>query len=141
MKKPGLYFLILLTLVFSCTDDEDENARRTSITEADRAFVLAAADEGIFQISAGQLALENQASKDYADYAQLMIDGYTKSNEELKTFAADKELTIPNTITNERQQALDSLASRKVVAFDTTYAATMVATHTKTISFFEAQAG
>ncbi|KQS31118.1 DUF4142 domain-containing protein [Dyadobacter sp. Leaf189] len=141
MKKPRLYFLLLLTLTLSCSDDDDENARRISITEDDRAFVLAAADEGLFQISAGQLALENQASKDYADFAQLMIDGYTKSNDELKAFAADKDLTIPNTISDERQQALDSLASRKMVAFDTTYAATMVAMHTNTISFFEAQAG
>ncbi|WP_031526681.1 DUF4142 domain-containing protein [Dyadobacter crusticola] len=139
MKKPGVFLLLLLTATFSCTEN-DESARNITITEDDRAFVLVAADEGIFQISAGQLALENQASKPHADFAQLIIDGYTKSNEELKAFAADKKLTIRNTISNERQQALDSLAARRAVAFDTTYAATMISTHTQTISYFEEQA-
>jgi putative membrane protein len=140
MKKPALLFLLLTSLLanISCTDKKDPD--RLIITDTDRAFLLAAADRGIFQINAGQLALTNEASPVYAGFAQKMIDAYSVSNQELQTYGAARNVALPNTISDDRQQTLDSLASRRTTGFDTTYAAAMVKSHVETITYFEQQA-
>lgn len=137
-KSLPMLYLFTFCIAVSCRDEGAP--ARSLITEADQEFVINAADEGLFQISAGQIALNNDASAQYASFGQLMIDGYTASNQQLQTFATSNNLDIPTTLSDEKQQRLDTLAGRKGMELDTVYAAAMVNTHTETIEYFESQA-
>lgn len=134
-----MLYLFIFCVAVSCRDDG--TATRSLITNMDREFVLNAADEGLFQISAGQVALNNGASAEYAGFGQLMIDAYTASNQQLQIFATSNDLDIPTTLSDKRQQRLDTLSGRKGMELDTVYAAAVETTHAETIVYFESQAG
>jgi putative membrane protein len=132
-----IFWILTLFTIASCDDDKGDT--NSVVAEADREFVMNAADEGLFQISAGQVALNNGASKRYADFGQLMIDGYTASNRELQDYAASKNLNVRTTLSDTRQQTLDTLSGRKGMELDTVYAAAMLVAHSNTITYFETQ--
>jgi putative membrane protein len=153
MKKTILYFLMMATMfaTVSCGDGgrkddstklaEDQNEERLSNKEDDDAdFAVEAADGGLMEVELGTLALTKASSAEVKRFAQMMVDDHTKANNELKTLARQKNITLPTTMGNERQRKVENLNEKTGADFDKEYIDLMVRDHKEDIDAFEDQA-
>jgi putative membrane protein len=152
MKKLKLVLMLMagMFVAVSCDDDDDDNMEVT-LPEADRNFVLNAADGGMFEVMAGQMAVAKgdsvrtgmvmaTDSMTIKSFGQMMITDHTKANNELKAMADDKDVDLPTTLSSAKQQKLDSLSAASGAGFNLMYAKMMVSAHRETISLFETEA-
>jgi len=140
--------LLCLLLWASCSDKkqtdskeiaEDQNEEKFDTTklEADTEFAVDAADAGMLEVQAGQLALTKASSAKVKQFAQTMIDDHTKANEELKSLATSKNITLPTAISDKHQKKYDDLASKSGADFDKAYADMMVKDHKDVVDMFK----
>jgi putative membrane protein len=103
---------------------------------ADQKFATGAANVGVAEVAIGKLATEKASSPDVKTFAQRMVDDHSKANEELKTLAQNKQMTLPTTIDAEHQAVLDKLSKLSGDAFDKAYMQEMVNGHRKVVAMF-----
>jgi putative membrane protein len=139
MKKIGYWIIASLLAITACEDPNENNDARL-VGEVDKKFVLDAADAGLFEVNAGQVASAKASNADIKSYGELMVEDHYKINQELGAVAKTKGLEIPTTLSNEKQGMLDSLASMSGMTFDTIYVNMMVSSHTATVNLFETEA-
>ena len=152
MKKlHGLIWVAMVLFVApSCTnDDDDDDDMAASISATDKSFILNAADGGMFEVMAGELAVAKGDTGNYMihsdstnvrTFGQMMITDHTKANQELKSIADRMQVAIPATLSAAKQQKIDSLTAASGAAFNMMYTKMMVVSHQETISLFEAEA-
>lgn len=70
----------------------------------------------------------------------MMVDDHGKANEELKTLAAQKNITLPTVLSEECQNTYNDLAAKTGKDFDDAYTDFMVKDHKKDIDNFKKQA-
>ncbi|GAB2799804.1 hypothetical protein GCM10027275_52270 [Rhabdobacter roseus] len=139
MKKVKLFAYLVagLFIAASCNNDDDDEML---VPETDRAFAVAAADGGMLEVRLGQLAQERGMSQGVKEFGQMMVTDHTKANEELMAIANFKGITLPTTLSTAKQQKVDSLSAMQGMAFDSTFARMMVASHQETITLFRNEA-
>jgi putative membrane protein len=153
MKKNtwNILLVAVLFLSFSCgnkkNDDskevaEDQNEEKFEDTnlENDTEFAVKAADAGMAEVQLGQLAQTNASSAEVKKFAQSMIDDHSKANEELKSAAQQKNITLPAAISDKMKKKYDDLAEKRGNDFDKDYMDLMVSDHKDVIDAFEKEA-
>jgi len=105
----------------------------------DQRFASTAAEGGMLEVKLGELAMKKGSSKDVKDFGKGMVNDHSKANNELKTLAKKKNITIPTSISQEKQQQYDSLASMSGDKFDKVYMNMMLLSHEQTINLFETE--
>ena len=118
---------------------EEQNEEKLDDTklEDDSKFALAAADGGMVEVKLAQLAEANGSSKAVKDFAADMIKDHTKANDELKALAQQKNISLPMSLSDDKQKDYDDMAKKKGKDFDQAYAAYMVDDHQEDVSEFE----
>lgn len=151
MKKLSVFLILLCGVsVASCSDDDD--GQTSTIPESDRMFVMSAADGGMFEVKAGEMAVSKGDSTktgmvmagdsmSVRSFGQMMVTDHTKANNELKTIADRKEVTVPVTLSEAKQKMIDSLSAATGASFNVMYSRMMVSSHRETVSLFEKQSG
>lgn len=149
MKKMQLLFLAAMFIAVACDDDDDKDDPTNNLSTADRTFVTNAADGGMFEVKAGEMAVAkgDSASMGFMhgdsvnvkSFGRMMITDHTKVNEELKSLADKKGTSVPTAVSTAKQQKLDSLSAVNGAAFNALYAKMMVASHRETIQLFQSQ--
>jgi putative membrane protein len=136
MKKRVLFgfIAILGSTVFSCTDHEV-----SMVAEADRQFMIKAAEGNMFEIKAGEMAAMKAVVDSVRQYGKHMVMDHGMASEELKALAAKKMVTLPMMLPEAKQKKLDSLAALSGMAFDSTYMMMMVVSHVETIDLFKTE--
>ena len=147
MKKLNwsIWLAALLLISVSCKDDDDDDT--VVIAESDRTFINNAADGGMFEVKAGELAVSKGDSiaavmdtLTVKSFGRLMINDHTKANNELKALADKKNADVPDNLSTAKQQKIDSLNAVTGTAFNRLYAKMMVASHQETVNLFQTQA-
>ncbi|SDE03505.1 protein of unknown function [Dyadobacter soli] len=134
----GYLFLLLIALFFSGTGcDKDNTTDPAVIGELDKQFLLSAADDALFQVNAGQLAASGTTQKNIQDYGEEMTKDNTQAGQELQKLAGDRQVELPTTLSDERQQQLDSLAMQKSEGLDTLYLNQMIAIQERVVHMME----
>jgi putative membrane protein len=142
MKKMIYVFAVsAFTLMFvSCgkkaeTDSkevaEDQNEEKFDNTDVqkDTDFTVEIADASMLEVQLGQLAIANASSPDVKQLGQMMVDDHTKANEELKTLAQQKNITLPAALSDKSQKHYEDLAKKTGTDFDKEYTDMMVKGH------------
>ena len=109
----------------------------TTVSKADQNFAVNAADAGMTEIQAGQLAEQKGMDKEVKMYAKMMVKDHTEAADKLKTIAATKNITLPASVSADMQKHLDDLSTKSGKDFDKAYMDMMVDDHKKVISAFE----
>jgi putative membrane protein len=155
--KTGLLLLLLAasTLVTSCRQrDENPNADNQDIEnndemktdsaavsqgdmENDNSFLAEAATINMEEIELGNLAQNKSASKDVKDFGKMMVDGHTKSLNELKDLASKKGVSLPQDVSEKGKATKEELMKADAKSFDKQYISKMVDGHKDAISKFE----
>ena len=155
--KINMLFLMFLTLVVvasinSChpkksTSDSKDAAEAqnkatfdTTSVEDDVQFAIAAADGGLLEIQLGNLALTNASSAEVKKFGQSMIDDHSGANKELAALASQKNITLPQTLSEKNQKHYDEFQQKKGKEFDEAYTDFMVKDHKEDIDEFKKEA-
>lgn len=118
---------------------ETSNANATS-QSGDGDFMTKAAQGGMAEVSAGNMASTKAQSADVKAFAKKMIEDHTKANGELKAIATKKGVTLPTDVNAEQKATADKLSKLSGAEFDKEYVAAQVADHEKTVALFESEA-
>jgi putative membrane protein len=140
MKTTLIYIFLAVLLISLAACDDSDDVSDDLIGEVDRVFIMSAADEGLLQINAGQVASANASFDSLQDFGQLMVEDFTKANQQLQKIAADKKVETPTTLSDDRQEQLDSLSMFTGAQFDTLYIDQMNVSHSRLIRLFETEA-
>ena len=122
----------------SATTTGSSGGSVSTMSPADKEFVIQAAYSNLAEVSLSELAASRSESATLKAFAQRMIEDHGLTNEELKKIAAVKGLALPTGLDHDRQQMLDKLRDQPAARFDRAYAAQMVTDHEKSVASFQA---
>jgi len=103
---------------------------------ADQKFIHEAAVGGMAEVELGKLAQQNGSSAEVKSFGQRMVDDHSKANDELKTLAQSKNVTLPTELDAKHKALHDRLAKLQGAQFDRAYMQAMVQDHKKDVSEF-----
>jgi putative membrane protein len=110
---------------------------------SDETFVKKAAEGGMAEVELGKLAADKATSNDVKQFGQKMVEDHSKANDQLKSLAQAKNITLPADLNAKDKALSDRLSKLSGPAFDRAYMRAMVSDHTKDVNEFrtEAKAG
>ena len=82
---------LFLSLGVAAAADEES----AKVNHADQHFFKEAAQGGMAEVALGQMAAERATNTDVKKFGQRMVQDHGKANQELKTLAASKGVTLP----------------------------------------------
>jgi putative membrane protein len=106
----------------------------------DSDFATEAANGGLLEVKLGELAKSKGQSQDIRNLGTHMVTDHSKANEELKTLAAGRRMTLPTSLDKACQKKYDELSKKSGADFDKAYAKMMVEDHEKDVAKFKKEA-
>ena len=122
--------------------DDDRNDKKfdDSTLEDDSKFAVKAADGGMMEVELSKLALTKSQSPEVKKLAQMIVTDHTTANNELKKLAGTKNISVPLTVSTDKQDKLNDFMKKSGNEFDKDYTSYMVSDHKEDISLFKKQA-
>lgn len=108
-----------------------------NLSAADRAFVKEAAAGGLAEVELGDLAKRNASSSDVKQFGDRMVSDHSKANQELKNWAQQKSVILPNDLDARHKALRDKLSKLSGDQFDKAYMREMVSDHEKDVAAFK----
>jgi putative membrane protein len=105
--------------------------------DADHMFVMKVAKGGMAEVQLGQLASEKASSDEVKKFGQRMVTDHNKANDELKSLAQQKNITLPTEIDAKDKALHDRLAKLSGPAFDRAYMQHMITDHRAVVTEFK----
>ena len=141
MKKSFFALTVVACLAaFISTSSPANAAEKSTVSTADTAFVMKAAQGGMTEVQLGQLAADKGTSQDVKDFGSKMVVDHGKANDELKSIASSKGITVPDKLDAKHQAMVDKQTGLSGAAFDKAYVAAMVKGHKETDALFTKEA-
>jgi putative membrane protein len=106
----------------------------------DSSFYKNAAEGGMSEVELGQLAQKKAAGSAVKEFGAMMVKDHTATNEKLKSLAASKQVSLPdspNAMQKASKTKLDAMTGNN---FDNAYVRGMIADHKNDIKEFEKEA-
>jgi len=103
----------------------------------DSEFMTKAASGGMLEVQLGQQVAQKATTPEAKQFAQQMVTDHTKSNEELKALAAQKNITLPTTLGEDQQKVYDDVLAEKGVDLDKKYVSAMLTDHQEDIKEYQ----
>jgi len=100
-------------------------------------FIYDAAKGGMAEVQLGQLAADKASSEDVKKFGQRMVSDHSKANDELKTLAQSKGITLPSDVDAKDKATHDRLAKMSGASFDRAYMQHMLSDHRKDVNEFK----
>ena len=111
----------------------------TTVSPADQAFLQTAAQINLTEMKLGDLALQNAQREDVKEFARTMMKDHMALIADLKALAAQKEITLPDTLDAANQKMVDKLTALAGADFDKAYIGGMYKGHKKAVKAFKAE--
>jgi putative membrane protein len=103
----------------------------------DKTFVTKAAQGGMAEVQLGKLAADKASSSEGKQFGQKMVDDHGKANDQLKSLAANKNITLPTSLTAKDKALETRLSKLSGPAFDRAYMRAMVTDHRQDVNEFK----
>jgi putative membrane protein len=94
----------------------------------------------MLEVQLGTLALTKASNAEVKQFAQMMVDDHSKGNNELKSLAQQKTISLPTVLGDKHQKDFDDLNKKSGTDFDKDYMDLMVKDHKDDIKEFEDEA-
>ncbi|WP_113652910.1 DUF4142 domain-containing protein [Pedobacter namyangjuensis] len=111
-----------------------------AVNEDDASFATKAAMGGMAEVEFSKVAVQKATNVELKSFADMMVSDHGKVNEDLKTLAGVKNITLPGMLDDEHQKMLTDLSAKSGSDFDKKYASMMVDDHQKTYDLLDKQA-
>ncbi len=136
MRKWNWLFA-LVTLAFAGAARADLN-RMSSVD--DRKFVEEATSGGMAEVKLGKLAVERAQSAEVKAFGRRMIADHSRADQELKSLASHKNMSVPTGIDTAAMAEYEKLARLSGADFDRAYMKLMVDDHDHDVKAFRREA-
>jgi len=111
----------------------------TPVSNADRDFILGAAQGGMTEVKLGELAVQKGTRDDVKAFGEMMGKDHGALNSDLKALAVQKGVTLPDGLDAKHQKMVDKLGALTGATFDDAYIAGMIKDHKKDAKEFKAE--
>ena len=111
-----------------------------SLSAADRAFAREAAQGGLAEVDLGNLTKEKASNGDVKQFGDKMVTDHSKANDELKSLAEQKSITLPSSVAAKDKATEARLSKLSGDSFDKAYMRDMVADHEHDVAAFRKEA-
>lgn len=149
--KAGLIFIIPFAFLVSCNNrqnvkqadkDLDKNAMlvenaKVDAKADDKGFVQEAANGGLMEVELGRYAEQNALNPRVKNFGAMMVRDHSKANDELKSIAAAKNISIPAIMDDSHMNKVNDLKKKSGADFDKEYMKEMVDDHEKDVDKFK----
>jgi len=124
-------------------DEPKRDAQSAAAPVGDATFVMEAAQGGMAEVELGRLAVQKASNARVKQFGQRMVTDHGKANDELKSLALAKKITIPADLDARHKATRDRLSTLSGDAFDHAYIQEMMSDHQKDVTEFrkESQSG
>jgi putative membrane protein len=112
----------------------------SSAVLSDTAFAAKAAVGGMAEVALGKMAASKGTDAQVKDFGNMMVMDHGKANDELKSIAKAKNITLPAGLDAEHQAKSDSLSKLSGKDFDKGYVNVMIEGHKKTLALMQSEA-
>lgn len=106
-----------------------------SLTSED--FVKKASQDGMLEVEVGKVALAQGSNGEVKAFAQRMVSDHSKANDELKTIANGKNISISDKLDKNHQAKLTALKAKHGADFDKAYSTEMMKGHEQAVALFK----
>jgi putative membrane protein len=120
----------------STKPDGKAQGTKGALSGDDRAFMMKAAADGMAEVELGKMAKEKAASSQVKDFAARMVTDHSKANDELKSLAGSKGVSLPSAPDKDQKAHSEKMAKLSGPGFDKGYIDHMVADHKKAVDLF-----
>jgi len=104
---------------------------------ADSSFYKNAAEGGLFEVDAGNMAQAKGNSQAVKDFGAMMVKDHSAANDKLKSLAATKGLTLPTSASVAEMATKTKLDVLSGDTFDKSYIKSQLRAHRQTIALFK----
>lgn len=111
-----------------------------TLSVADRAFAKEAAQGGLAEVDLGNLTKDKASNDDVKQFGDKMVSDHSKANDELKSLAEQKNITLPSSIAAKDKATEARLSKLSGDSFDKAYMHDMVADHEHDVAAFRKEA-
>jgi len=118
-------------------DSADNTAAASTVSEEESKFAVKVASSGMTEVQLGELAQQKASSQKVKDFGAMMVRDHSKSNDELKSIAAKKNITLPPAPGEDHMDHIKNLSEKSGQEFDKDYMNRMVEDHKDNIDAFE----
>jgi len=118
------------------TSDAKKDTMAAPVNNDVADFAVKAANAGMTEVELGKIA-EQKGSKSVKEFGAMMVKDHTKAGDELKKLATDKNITLPDAVSDDAKKHIDDLSKKTGKDFDKDYMDMMVSDHKDVIDKFE----
>jgi len=116
---------------------KDVNAAMAPVDNESSNFAVKAADAGMAEVKLGEVAQQNASSPRVKAFGQMMVQDHSKANQELKSLASAKNVTLPDSVGEDHSKHIQDLSKKTGKDFDKDYIDMMVDGHQDVIDMFD----
>ncbi len=114
----------------------------TSVTnEGARTFITTVANSGMAEVEIASYAHDNAQSAGVKDFAEMLHHDHSALNDQVKTLAAQNNISLPDTMSADKRKMVDDLKKKSGKEFDIAFVDAMLHAHQTGIALFETTAG
>jgi len=113
---------------------------QSNLLRGDSNFLAKAAQGGQGEVELGQLAQQRGTNPKVKEFGWQMETDHSKANDQLKSLASSKGLTVPTSIDSDSHATKAKLSRLSGAEFDRAYMQAMVEDHKKDIIEFQKEA-
>jgi putative membrane protein len=100
-------------------------------------FLVRAANSGMAEVKASQLATDRSTRTAVKQIANTMIEDHQKANDRVKELARMRNIALPDSLSESKKRRYDDLVEEKNSDFDRSYVNRMIDDHEDAIDLFE----
>ncbi|MEJ0057004.1 MAG: DUF4142 domain-containing protein [Bacteroidota bacterium] len=120
----------------SFTIQNKTKEKKISLSENEADFLITAVDGRMMGILEGKAAVKKGTTKEIKDYGQLMITDQKVMLAGLKNIAQQLAVALPDSISGEKQDALEDLVEKESRKFDKKFIKMMKIDHRRDVRLF-----
>jgi putative membrane protein len=119
------------------TMNKDTTAAVMAVERSDADFAVEAANGSMIDVQLSALAKTKARNSRVKNFAVMVITDHMKINKDLQRVATDKNITLPQALSNEAQKDINRLSQKDQVNFDGAYMDMMLADRKTYVNKFE----
>jgi putative membrane protein len=119
------------------TNSRADTMATTPVNEDVADFTVEAAAGGLMEVELGKIAQEKATNPRIKEFGAMMAKDHSEANDQLKSLAQQKNITLPTSVSDKQQKDIDDLNKKTGKDFDKAYMNMMLDDHKKDIKKFE----
>lgn len=119
---------------------DDDNNMNDNDQNRDQNFIKEVASGGLMEVEMGKYAQQNAMNPRVKNFGAMIVRDHSKANEELKSIANSKNMTLPTTMEDKHREMMSDIQKKTGADFDKAYIKEMVDDHEKDIDKFKKHA-